>query len=150
MLLLIDTSDYGGLRFALVPDPKSGKSIKAAKEFHRELAFNENYKTLELLEKFISSNKVSPAQIKKTVVCSGPGSFTGIRVGIALAQAMGFALNIPVIAIPKEKIPVAPKNLPQLWKLKISGKKITLNYGREPNITTAKKSVKKIGKKKNL
>jgi len=146
MLLLIDTSDYNGLHFALVPDAKSGKPTK---EFRRQLAFNENYKTLELLKKFLRTNKITPTKIDKIIVCSGPGSFTGIRVGIALAQAMGFALNIPVVAIPKEKIPAGGKNLAQLWKLK-PAKKLILNYGREPNITVTKKSMKKIGKKKSL
>jgi tRNA A37 threonylcarbamoyladenosine modification protein TsaB len=136
MLLFIDTSDYSGVRFALVPSPGSGRPIK---KFLRELSYNENFKTLELLQKFIKNNRLTPAAIEKIIVCSGPGSFTGIRVGIALAQAMGFALNIPVAAIPKEKI---PDSLAKLWKLK-SNKKLILNYGREPNITTTKKTVKK-------
>lgn len=139
MLLFIDTSEYHGLHFALVPSAESGKPVR---EFRRELAYNENYKTLELLEKFISNNKLTPAKIEKIIVCSGPGSFTGIRVGIAMAQAMGFALNIPVTAISKDKVPKGGKDLLKLWKLK-TNKKLTLNYGREPNITTAKKAVKK-------
>lgn len=128
MLLFIDTSDHKGLHFAMIPPVQSGKPVK---EFRRELAFNENFKTLELLQKFIRAGKVPLAKIDRIIVCSGPGSFTGIRVGIALAQAMGFALNIPVATIPQEKI---PEDLMSLWKLKMS-KKLTLNYGREPNIT---------------
>jgi tRNA threonylcarbamoyl adenosine modification protein YeaZ len=38
----------------------------------------------------------SLGQIAVTV---GPGSFTGIRVGVALARAMGLALGIPVVGI---------------------------------------------------
>jgi tRNA threonylcarbamoyladenosine biosynthesis protein TsaB len=132
MLLFLDTSDHNGLRFALVP-PQG--TAKATAEFRGALAYNENYKTLELLQKFLRRSKVAPAKITKIVVCSGPGSFTGIRVGIALAQAMGFALNIPVAAIVKEKI---PGNLELLWKLKPS-KKLTLNYGQKPKITIGKK-----------
>lgn len=33
-------------------------------------------------------------------VCSGPGSYTGLRVGSATAKAMAYSLEKPVIAIP--------------------------------------------------
>lgn len=32
-------------------------------------------------------------------VCIGPGSFTGIRIGVATANAMSMALNIPVVSV---------------------------------------------------
>lgn len=34
--------------------------------------------------------------IKRVTVNPGPGSYTGIRVGIAVAQIIGYCLNIPV------------------------------------------------------
>lgn len=34
-------------------------------------------------------------------VNTGPGSFTGTRVGVAIANALGFALNIPVNGSPR-------------------------------------------------
>jgi tRNA threonylcarbamoyladenosine biosynthesis protein TsaB len=33
------------------------------------------------------------------VVTTGPGSFTGIRVGLAMARAMGLALGVPVVGV---------------------------------------------------
>lgn len=138
MLLLIDTSDHNSLHFALVPE-LDAKSLP--KEFRKDLAFNENYKSLMLLEKFLRGNKVTPKDLQKIVVCSGPGSFNGIRVGISMSQAMGFALSIPVAVITQDEIPTESKDLAKLWKLKPS-KKLTASYGREPNITPPKKTVK--------
>lgn len=128
MTLFIDTSDFNNLKFALITKTE-------IKEFTAAVAFNENYKTNEFLEKFLKKSKATPKQISKVIVCSGPGSFTGIRVGVSLAQALGFALGIPMAAMPKSKVPTDLKKL-----LAIKGSKTLLvNYGQKPNITKKKK-----------
>ena len=35
----------------------------------------------------------------RIAVCIGPGSFTGIRIGLAMARAMGLALPAPVVGV---------------------------------------------------
>ena len=35
----------------------------------------------------------------KIFVVNGPGSFTGIRVGVTIAKTIGFCLNIPIISL---------------------------------------------------
>jgi tRNA threonylcarbamoyl adenosine modification protein YeaZ len=37
--------------------------------------------------------------LDRIAVCVGPGSFTGIRIGIAMARAMGVALKAPVVGV---------------------------------------------------
>jgi tRNA threonylcarbamoyl adenosine modification protein YeaZ len=37
--------------------------------------------------------------LARIAVAMGPGSFTGIRVGLAMARAMGVALAIPVVGV---------------------------------------------------
>jgi tRNA threonylcarbamoyladenosine biosynthesis protein TsaB len=37
--------------------------------------------------------------LARIAVATGPGSFTGIRVGLAMARAMGMALAIPVVGV---------------------------------------------------
>ena len=62
---------------------------------------------LPTIAKILRKNKVAFKDIREVKVDTGPGSFTGTRVGVAVANAIGFALNIPVngklgkIAVPK-------------------------------------------------
>lgn len=131
-LLYINTSEFHQLKSALISDTE-------VVPFETELGFNESYRTLDLIQKFLAKQKVKLNQLDKIIVCSGPGSFTGIRVGVSLAQALGLGLNIPVVAIPKSKI---PKNLVKLMNLKLP-EKLTLHYGAKPNITTSKKKTRR-------
>lgn len=136
MLLYINTTDFDRVQFALIKKD-------ATKEFSKVLAFNENYKTLDLLEKFLKKHKVTPKQLVKIVVCSGPGSFTGIRVGVSMSMAMAFALGIPVEAIAKKKIPTDLQKLLMESKTPPKArttKKLLLNYGQKPKITKSKKN----------
>ncbi|WP_029041029.1 tRNA (adenosine(37)-N6)-threonylcarbamoyltransferase complex dimerization subunit type 1 TsaB [Cucumibacter marinus] len=40
------------------------------------------------------------ADLERIAVTTGPGSFTGLRVGLSAARAFGLSLDIPVIGVP--------------------------------------------------
>ncbi len=48
---------------------------------------------------FLNQNHINNQDLSAVGVIVGPGSFTGIRMGIAYAKGFGLGLNIPVIPI---------------------------------------------------
>jgi len=58
---------------------------------------------MELLDKFLSSLRIKDKglRINKIVVCKGPGSFTAIRVGLSIVQALSLAWEIPLQILSK-------------------------------------------------
>lgn len=51
---------------------------------------------LPLIDRLLRKHKLKASDIDKIEVNTGPGSFTGLRVGISVANALSFALKIPV------------------------------------------------------
>lgn len=77
---------------------KEGKTI-ALKEDSRN-----GYSHAEKLHVFIDE-ALKEANIEKTdldaiAVSKGPGSYTGLRIGVSAAKGLAFALNIPLISVP--------------------------------------------------
>lgn len=74
-----------------------------------EFALENNYKSVEVdkqsvalateCEKFITECGAKWSDLSAIGVVVGPGSFTGIRLGIAYAKGIGMGLNIPVVGI---------------------------------------------------
>jgi len=59
-------------------------------------------KLLPLIERFLKKNQTELERIKAIGVASGPGSFTGVRVGVATANALAYSLDIPVLSLKRK------------------------------------------------
>lgn len=55
---------------------------------------------LPTLEKLLKEHSVSLPELEYIVYAQGPGSFTGLRIGIGVAQGLSLANNTPLIGIP--------------------------------------------------
>ncbi len=51
---------------------------------------------LPMIKELLDMQDLTLQDITEIEVATGPGSFTGLRVGVAIANALGFALQIPV------------------------------------------------------
>ena len=56
-------------------------------------------KMMPVLSEAFDMVNFKPQDIDKIFVVTGPGSFTGIRVGLTVAKTMAYALNIPIVPI---------------------------------------------------
>jgi tRNA threonylcarbamoyladenosine biosynthesis protein TsaB len=54
---------------------------------------------LPLVARVMKAASLAFADLDRIVVTTGPGSFTGLRVGIAAARGLGLATEIPVIGV---------------------------------------------------
>lgn len=54
---------------------------------------------LPMLDEIVKQVKLDLTSIDAIAVSSGPGSFTGLRIGSATAKGLGLALNKPIISI---------------------------------------------------
>ena len=66
-----------------------------------------NYSHAEQLHVFIQEvlqeAKISLSDLKAIAVSKGPGSYTGLRIGVSAAKGLCYALNLPLIAVPTLK-----------------------------------------------
>lgn len=52
-----------------------------------------------LIEQLLQHNQLSPADLSAVSVSSGPGSYTGLRIGVSTAKGLCYALSIPLISV---------------------------------------------------
>lgn len=90
MILKIDTTDNSKITVEIT-DEKSNKS-----DLLSETRKKGSQILLPMIDSLLKKNKTKLSQITKIEVNAGPGSFTGTRVGVSVANALGFALQIPV------------------------------------------------------
>lgn len=87
-------------------------------------------KLLPSIARLLDSQKIKLSQLKKIIVANQGGSFTSLRIGVITANALAYALKIPVEAEQK----TAKKNK------KFAGYSIVEPiYSSEPNIGISKK-----------
>ncbi|MFQ5454352.1 MAG: tRNA (adenosine(37)-N6)-threonylcarbamoyltransferase complex dimerization subunit type 1 TsaB, partial [Candidatus Zixiibacteriota bacterium] len=91
-ILAIDSSGKNlivGLSFG---EDRLVKSKEPVEKSHSQLLINK-------IDKLLQSAGVSKDELDAIAVVTGPGSFTGLRIGIAAAKGIATALDIPVIGI---------------------------------------------------
>ena len=97
-------------------------------EAHRSLATT----LLTTILQFLSQHGVKPKELEGLIVFTGSGSFTGLRIGATVMNALAYSHGLPIAVGEKDEwIKSGLQNL----KTAQPGNYVIPTYDREPNIT---------------
>ncbi len=92
-ILAIDTStDY--LSIALMRD---GRVIA---RFHRRSHMRHSSLLVPMIEKLLKKARIKLNAIDCFAISIGPGSFTGLRIGVVTVKGLSYVLNKPIVTVP--------------------------------------------------
>lgn len=104
LILNIDTSSKS-TSVALAED---GVLLKLVEEHE---VVSHASKLTPFIEEVLKSAQKKPSDLSAVAISIGPGSYTGLRIGLSVAKGLCYALKIPIIAIsPLESMAVYLKN----------------------------------------
>jgi len=89
IILFIDTSAINTAKIALEIDGKRFEKTSESRVLKSQMV-------LPMIEDILLEQKLKLTDITAIQVAMGPGSFTGLRVGASVANALGYLLDIPV------------------------------------------------------
>lgn len=91
-VLAIDTSNYT-LGLAVIDEEQViGEYITNVKKNH-------SIRVMPSIETLLKDCDLTPQDISKIVVAKGPGSYTGVRIGVTIAKTLAWTLNIPLVGV---------------------------------------------------
>ena len=91
MILFIDTHDE---LITIAIKNKNDLYIKS-----QESEYSHSVFTMPMIESLFKENNLNVKNLNKIIVVNGPGSFTGIRIGLSIAKTMAYALKIDINTI---------------------------------------------------
>lgn len=77
---------------------------------------NQNH-TVELMPRIVATmekQRLAPTDLTVVAVAQGPGSFTGLRIGMSVGKGLALALEIPLVGVPTLEITAYPHRLQSL------------------------------------
>ena len=90
--LFIDTH-YKDIIIAIFDDNKLVSNVEL-----KNVA-NTSVDVMPSIVKCLDDANINIKEIKKVAVCVGPGSFTGVRLGVTIAKVLAYSLNIDIVSL---------------------------------------------------
>ena len=93
--LFIDTS-ASDVSIALI------KEERLLSVIHNNIPGEHSIYVTKYIENILKENKLTPNNINEIIVVKGPGSFTGIRIGVTISKVFAYLTKIRIVSILKD------------------------------------------------
>ena len=90
--MFIDTS-LSDVSIALIKDGKLLSKI------NNNIPGEHSIYVTKYVDDILKENNLSPESVDEIIVVNGPGSFTGIRIGVTIAKIFAYLKNIRIVSI---------------------------------------------------
>lgn len=90
--LFLDTHNKNIIEVLYQDGKLLDKNIRLSERNHSDY-------TMPMLDELIKRNNISLQDLNEILVCNGPGSFTGVRIGVTIAKTLAYTLDIPIKTI---------------------------------------------------
>ncbi|MBN9654658.1 tRNA (adenosine(37)-N6)-threonylcarbamoyltransferase complex dimerization subunit type 1 TsaB [Halobacillus sp. GSS1] len=91
-VLAIDTSNYV-MGVAVIRDGA------VAGEYVTNIKKNHSIRLMPAIDQVMKETDMQPSDLDRIAVAHGPGSYTGVRIGLTTAKTMAWSLGIPVVGV---------------------------------------------------
>ena len=75
---------------------KNGKLIEKKEKISNR---NHSVYTVPMIEEILKNNNINTNYLNEIIVINGPGSFTGVRIGVTIAKTLAYTLDVPIKAL---------------------------------------------------
>lgn len=99
-VLSIDTSNYV-LGIGLL----DGETVLG--EYISNIKKNHSVRVMPAIQTIMNECGIVPKDLSKIVVAEGPGSYTGVRIGVTIAKTLAWTLNIPLSGVSSLEVAAA-------------------------------------------
>lgn len=83
---------------------KDGKKLK---KLERDSVQSHSLLVMPMIRDILERSSLVVEDLNELIVVNGPGSFTGVRIGVTIAKTMAYTLNIPIRVITSLEVLVA-------------------------------------------
>jgi tRNA threonylcarbamoyladenosine biosynthesis protein TsaB len=92
-VLALDTSTLAGAVALVEGDRTVGEYMLDVRVTHSE-------RLLAAIDRLLADAGWTPNDLEALAVAAGPGSFTGLRIGLSAAKGLALGLSLPIAAVP--------------------------------------------------
>lgn len=77
-------------------------------EYRLEASRTRSERLMPMIDRALQDSQMIPQDLEGLAISIGPGSFTGLRVGLSTAKGLAFALGLPLVGVSTLEVLAAP------------------------------------------